>query len=158
MPSGLSESLLENDFVSVRRTLGPIKLIRVLRTSVDIETLEQIDEAWGTVMRVLMPIDKPSHVLLIDMRNARPRNDEAFERSVAQYRASTVRGFSRVAVLVKSVSGELQVQRHVREDRLGEVEIFGLEQEALDWLEGGPAPSKKSPSSRPSKNPPKPTS
>lgn len=156
MPASLDERLLENVFVSVRRTLGMNKLVRVVRTSVEIDSLEQIDEAWGSVSRVLTQIDKSSHVLLIDMRSARGRNDDEFERRVAPHRAATVHGFPRVAVLVKSLPGQLQVQRHVREDGLGEVHIFVSEQDALDWLASAPPP--RSPSSRPSKRPSRPAS
>jgi len=161
MPASLDERLLENAFVSVRRTLGMNKLVRVLRTSAPLDSLEQIDEAWGSVSRVLTQLDKSSHVLLIDMRSARGRNDDEFERRVAPYRAATVQGFPRVAVLVKSLPGQLQVQRHVREDGLGEVHIFVSEEDALDWLASTPpprSPSSRPGSSRPSKRPSRPSS
>jgi hypothetical protein len=74
-------------------------------------------------------------VLLIDMRRAQGRNDDAFEQAVAKHRAATVHGFSGVAVLVQSLHGQLQVQRHVREDKLGEVRVFDSEPQALEWLE-----------------------
>lgn len=152
MPASLDESLLENAFVSVRRTFGIMKLVRVVRSSVELDSLEQIDEAWGSVSRVLAPIDRARHVLMIDMRSARGRNDDEFERRVAQYRAATVHGFPRVAVLVKSLPGQLQVQRHVREDGLGEVQIFVSESDALDWLaSAAPPPSTRPPSKRPSR-------
>jgi hypothetical protein len=152
MPASLDESLLENAFVSVRRNFGMMKLLRVVRTSVELDSLEQIDECWGSVSRVLAPVDRARHVLLIDMRSARGRNDDEFERRVSQYRAATVQGFPRVAVLVKSVPGQLQVQRHVREDGLGEVQIFVSEPEALDWLAGATPPlSSRPPSKRPSR-------
>jgi hypothetical protein len=152
MPPSVDEGLLENAFVSVRRTIGIMKLIRVVRTTAALDTLEQVDEAWGGVSRVLAPIDRSRHVLLIDMRSAPGRNDDAFERRVAPYRAATVHGFPRVAVLVKSVPGQLQVQRHVREDGLGEVQIFVSEHDAIEWLASAAPP----PSTRPSKRPSRP--
>jgi hypothetical protein len=129
-----SEPLLENRFVSVRRSLSRGGLVRVVRSSVALETLEQVDEAWGGTSRALMPLERAKHVLLLDMRNAPGRNDDAFERRVARYRAATVQGFARVAVLVRSLPGQLQVQRHAREDGLESVHIFASEQAALDWL------------------------
>src|SRR5690242_7593667 len=110
MPESL-ESLLENRFVSIRRSRARVGLVRVVRSSVPLETLEQVDEAWGTTSRALMPLDRGRHVLLIDMRDAPGRNDDAFERRVAPYRSATVRGFLRVAVLVRSLPGQMQVQR-----------------------------------------------
>lgn len=135
--TGLSELLLDNRFVSVRRTVGRPGLVRVTRTSAAIETLEQVDEVWGAVSRALIPLDRSRHLLLMDMRDAPGRNDDAFERRVAKYRTATVQGFVRVAVLVRSLPGQLQVQRHAREDGLGMVHIFAAEQAALDWLANG---------------------
>jgi hypothetical protein len=136
MPESL-ESLLENRFVSIRRSRARGGLVRVVRSSVAIETLEQVDEAWGSTSRALMPLDRTKHVLLLDMREAPGRNDDAFERRVAPYRAATVRGFLRVAVLVRSLPGQMQVQRHAREDGLGSVHVFASEQAALEWLATG---------------------
>jgi hypothetical protein len=127
-------ALLENGFVSVRRSESG--LVSVVRSSQAIEKLEQVDEAWGSVSRALATIDRSRHVLLIDMRCARGRNDDAFERRVAAYRTRTVSGFLRVAVLVRSAPGHLQVQRHAREDGLGSVQIFVSEAAAREWLEG----------------------
>jgi hypothetical protein len=75
--------------------------------------------------------------LLIDMRRAPGRNDDAYERAVARYRAETVARFEQVAVLVRSMPGQLQVQRHAKEDGLSKVRVFNSETHALVWL--GPA-------------------
>jgi len=148
------ESLLENAFVSVRRALSGFGLVRVVRSDVAIDALEQVDVAWGSVNRVLVSLDKTKHTLLIDMRLARGRNDDAFEQRVAPHRAATVHGFARVAVLVKSLPGQLQVQRHVREDGLGVVQIFISEEAALEWLANPSQPPPRSaPSSAPSRRP-----
>src|SRR5262245_1563181 len=103
-----SESLLDNRFVSVRRSLGRLGFVRVTSTKTAIETLEQVDEVWGAVSRAVIPLDRARHVLLMDMRDAPGRNDDAFERRVAKYRSATVQGFLRVAVLVRSLPGQLQ--------------------------------------------------
>jgi hypothetical protein len=94
----------------------------------------QIERAWGKANRALSRLDRRQHSLLLDMRQARGRNDDAFERAVAPYRAATVSGFSRVAILVRTRPGQLQIQRHVREDSLGDVVVFDSEQVALEWL------------------------
>jgi hypothetical protein len=136
VPDDLSAEivLVDNEFVSVRRAAGS-HLVWVTRTSTPITDLAQIEQAWGAVNRAMLPLHKPDHSLLIDMRSAHGRNDDAFERAVAPYRAQTVSGFRRVAVLVGSLPGQLQVQRHVREDHLGEVRVFAAEALALEWLE-----------------------
>jgi hypothetical protein len=126
-------ALLDNEFVSVRRAAGS-RIIRVTRTSTPIAALPEVEQAWGSVNRALLKLNRSEHALLIDMRSARGRNDDAFERAVAPHRAATVLGFGRVAVLVRSLHGQLQVKRHVREDSLGAVCVFDSEALALQWL------------------------
>lgn len=130
-------SLLNNEFVTVQRGQGS-RVVRVTRTAAPITGLAQVEECWGAVNRALLRVEREEHCLLMDMRSARGRNDDAFERAVAKHRAATVSGFRRVAVLVQSLHGQLQVQRHVREDKLGEVRIFDGEALALSWLEQAP--------------------
>jgi len=126
--------LLNNEFVTVQRD-GGSRVVRVTRTGAAITALAQVEECWGAVNRALLRVHREEHCLLMDMRSARGRNDDAFERAVAKHRAATVSGFRRVAVLVQSLHGQLQVQRHVREDKLGEVRVFDREALALSWLE-----------------------
>jgi hypothetical protein len=125
--------LFANDFVEVELD-EPRRLIRVTRTSHPIAALNDVELAWGSVTRVVAAVDKRRTALLMDMRKARGRNDDAFERAVAKHRAATVSGFVRVAVLVESLHGKLQVQRHVREDELAEVCVFDAEAQAIAWL------------------------
>ncbi len=136
--SHLEVAILDNDFVSVRRE-GGSGLIRVTRSGTPITALPQIDQTWGAVNRALLQVDRRAHSLLIDMRRAQGRNDDAFEQAVARHRAATVQGFRRVGVLVQSLHGQLQVKRHVREDKLGEVRVFDSEPQALEWLREGEA-------------------
>jgi hypothetical protein len=125
--------LFANELVEVQRD-EQRRLIRVTRTSHPIAALNDVELAWGSVTRVLVTVDKRRTGLLMDMRRARGRNDDAFERAVAKHRAATVSGFARVAVLVESLHGKLQVQRHVREDELAEVRVFDAEPQAVAWL------------------------
>jgi hypothetical protein len=125
--------LFANAFVQVHHT-EQRRVIRVTRTSHPIQELTDVELAWGSVTRLLAGLDRHRNSLLLDMRRAKGRNDDAFERAVAKHRAATVNGFERAAVLVQSLHGKLQVQRHVREDGLGEVCIFDTEAEAIAWL------------------------
>jgi hypothetical protein len=135
-PEGESLELLQNRFVRVER--WPSRgLVRVTRSAEPIVALEEVDEAWGGVLIALNAGSAADTRLLIDMRRAPGRNDDAYERSVAKYRADTVARFEQVAVLVRSMPGQLQVQRHAKEDGLAKVRVFNSEPHALAWL--GPA-------------------
>jgi hypothetical protein len=125
--------LLQNRFVRVER--WPSRgLVRVIRSAEPIVALTEVDEAWGGVLLALDDVGAGDKRMLIDMRRAPGRNDDAYERSVARYRAETVARFDQVAVLVRSMPGQLQVQRHAKEDGLSKVRVFNSEAHALAWL------------------------
>jgi hypothetical protein len=132
-PEGEPLSLLDNRFVRVERWPRS-GLVRVTRSAEPIVLLEEVDEAWGAVLIALDDAPRSGERLLIDMRRAPGRNDDAYERSVARYRAETVARFEQVAVLVRSMPGQLQVQRHAKEDGLSKVRVFNSEPHALAWL------------------------
>lgn len=74
--------------------------------------------------------------ILVDMRAARPRNDEAFEAVARRFRASIHARFDRVAVLVETKAGQLQVRRLDREQRVDTRQhaVFDEETQARAFL------------------------
>jgi hypothetical protein len=66
--------------------------------------------------RILDQVGRERRHLLVDMRRGPLNNDPEFERVAERGRAMLVRGFARIAVLVRTAVGALQVKRHVRED------------------------------------------
>jgi hypothetical protein len=77
----------------------------------------------------------PSAKLLLDVRDAPPRNDPDFERVVVQRRDPIFARFGRVAVLVRTAVGLLQIQR-LNKDAGPNVRAFDDEDKAFDWLLG----------------------
>src|SRR5262249_53142624 len=63
-------------------------------------------------------VGRPVHRLLVDLREAPANNDPGFEVAMRPVREELLRGFARVAVVVKTAAGSLQTQRHAREDKL----------------------------------------
>ena len=110
-------------------------IVRLCRTPLRIDTLEEATQVWSGVVRALLGLDRKTLGLVIDFREARGRNDVEFERTVAPYRAEITKGFRRVAVLTKSLTGQMQVQRLAREDRVESLRCFDSEASAIDWLE-----------------------
>ncbi len=129
--------LLTTPFVRLWREGDSQAVLRLYRTDERIETLEQAAQVWGSVVGALRGLDRSRHVLLIDFREARGRNDAAFEQTVAPFRTETTRGFRRVAVLTKSTAGALQAQRLAREDGVASLRCFDAEPTALAWLQEG---------------------
>lgn len=79
--------------------------------------LEELHDAYGALVRISASLDRKSLGLLIDLRDAPARNDPAFEQAMSKYRGPMMQGYQRVALLVKTVTGKLQVSRHALEDR-----------------------------------------
>lgn len=74
------------------------------------------------------------HALLIDLRLATGRNDDAFETAIRPRRRNLFRRFTSLGFLCTSFTGKLQIERHGREDRIA-LRVFLDEDEALRWLE-----------------------
>lgn len=113
------------------------RLVRYTRSSLPFDDLRALDDAYGGLVRAATGLERKGELaLLIDLRAGPARNDPVFEQAVARYRGPMMRGFGRVALLVKTAVGRLQVGRHAREDG-----VVGLvtqdEDEALRFLLGG---------------------
>lgn len=72
--------------------------------------------------------------LLIDLRLATGRNDDAFETGIRPHRRTLFRRFAHLGFLCTSWTGKLQIERHGREDGIP-LCVFLDENEALSWLE-----------------------
>ena len=94
---------------------SPAQLMQVVRTTAVFATIEEMEPTFEQLVEAL---DRGGRggPLLVDLRAARGRNDEPFEAVMRGYRPRILAGFGPVGIFVRSVVGELQVQRHLRED------------------------------------------
>ena len=113
--------------------LAGTSVIVVRRSAVPFSSREDLDRYYRALTDAIDRLDKPRHELLVDIRAVVGRNDSEFELAFGPHRARLERDFRRVAVLVSSPAGRLQVQRHALQDGLG-VRAFLDEAEALEWL------------------------
>jgi hypothetical protein len=95
---------------------------------------EDLGQIFFPADRAFSKIDRGRYGLLIDVRAAPGRNDPEFEQRFEPHRQSLQRGFSRVAIVVKSLSAKLQVQRYARIDKIASG-AFDDYAAALQWLE-----------------------
>jgi Ni,Fe-hydrogenase III large subunit len=54
--------------------------------------------------------------IVVDLRAARPNNDDAFEAALQTFRVALSRSFARVVTVVQSASGAMQLARLHRQD------------------------------------------
>jgi hypothetical protein len=135
-------------------TTGPdSRLVRYVRTSVPYPNLIEYELLHERAGSLLDQLGRKRHVLLVDMREAVMNNDPAFERAAGRCRQLLVHDFRRLAVLVKTAVGALQIGRHIREDSL-ESPLFNEETAAISYLLGvsgfdadAPASSSRAPRS-----------
>jgi hypothetical protein len=110
-------------------------VVHFVRTEQAYPSHSEIVALHARVGRILDRIGRERHTLLVDMRRAPMNNDPAFEKAAESARRILLRGFPRVAVLVQTAVGALQVKRHVREDGR-EIGVFTSEQDARAFLAG----------------------
>ncbi|WP_437586131.1 hypothetical protein [Sorangium sp. So ce1000] len=113
------------------------RLVRVTRSAEPFDSIEQIEQKCREVIAALAPVDRTVMSLLLDIRAAPGRNDPKFEEATLRLRTAAVRGFGRVAVLVQTTAGALQVRRHNREDGIDRM-ISDDERELLAYLAAAP--------------------
>jgi hypothetical protein len=109
-------------------------LVHYVRSSAPYPTLGILEQQHDQVSAALDRLGRHRHVALLDLREAPLSNDPAFERVMARCRPKILRGFARVAVITRTVSGSLQVNRHFREDGVENAQAFLDEPSALAFL------------------------
>jgi hypothetical protein len=111
------------------------RLVRYVRTSVPYPSLDEYERMHERLGGALDQLGRKRHVLLVDMREATLNNDPAFERAAVRCRQLLVHDFRKMAVLVKTAVGALQIGRHIREDSL-DAPVFNDETAAVSYLLG----------------------
>lgn len=116
---------------------APHRLVRYTRTALGFSEMIALEAAYGDLIRSTLHLHLADLGLLVDVRAAPPRNDPAFEEVMAHYRIRMMRGFARVAILVQSAVGKLQVRRHSHDDGIVSL-VTQEEKEALTYLSNLP--------------------
>ena len=110
------------------------RIVRLIRTPVPYSSAEQARDCHVTLLaRVLAPgLDRPRCGQLVDLRDGPLRTDPTFEEVIREPRARLFDGLGASAVLVRTLSGKLQLHRMERTDRV--YRTFDDEDEALAYL------------------------
>ncbi len=87
------------------------RILTRARTTERFTSLEQVAAEYDGVVHALDRVDRTRYALLVDLRLAPPRNDDAYEELVSRYHAPLYARFRRVAVVVLSAAGRLQLRR-----------------------------------------------
>ncbi len=138
MTTGPMSTLHKDEYYEV--TLEPSGVVRVTRSDTPALDLQRLENALAAVHEALAAHagDGKAAGVLVDMRDAHPRNDSGFETVLRRHRASIHALFERRAVLVRSFVAKLQLSRLDREQavKTGKTHVFNDEDEALEYLLG----------------------
>lgn len=75
--------------------------------------------------------------LLVDLRSIAAGVGPDFERQITKFRREVTKGHPRIAFLVETAVGRLQVSQQLREDEAGShIRVFSDEQPARDFARG----------------------
>lgn len=108
-------------------------VVRLIRTDVAFRSLEDLDASVAEIANVLDSMGRANMALLVDLREGPMRTDTAFEHAMAEHRPRILAGITRIAVLVSTPLGAMQLARHQRQGGL-EWMTFNEEPAALTHL------------------------
>jgi hypothetical protein len=109
-------------------------VVVVTRSHLHYESVVELNETFAKMELAVQGVVKQRTVLFIDSREAPIRNDPVFEAAFEVNRRRFVRGFKKIAALVKTAVGRLQIQRHSKLDGIP-IGVFTDPADALAYLE-----------------------
>lgn len=109
-------------------------LYRIARTTEGFADLATCEAAHRAVESAVAEVPAGAK-LMLDVRDAPPRNDPQFERIVGESRDRMFARFARVAILVRTAAGLLHVKR-LNQHAGAHVRVFDDEDRAFEWLLG----------------------
>lgn len=119
-------------------------VVRMIRTPCAHPSPEILEESYLKVTHAFDRYGRTGRGLLVDVRDAIGRNEAAFEAALARARKRNDAGFLRIAVLLRSQAGMLQMMRLSEED--GTVRLITMNEPiAVDYLRTGTIPSEVRP-------------
>lgn len=125
--------IFENQHWALLRVRPQLILI-VRRTGVPYESAEEVKSSFAELEEALSEYNRKHFGLLVDLRSAPQRNDPEYEKVASGEPAALAKDFARVAVLVRTAAGKLQVGRHIRTSG-AKMQLFNDEAEALEYLQ-----------------------
>lgn len=106
----MSVVILETPFQVIR--VDHVKrFVLVKRTSKAYPSMAELHETNQSRLRLLSEFRGKHYIMMLDARDGPLRNDPAFETAAREARAEMFNLFDRVAIVVKSAIGALQMRR-----------------------------------------------
>jgi hypothetical protein len=107
----MTERVLVNSPYLLGTADDGLKLVRMVRSATPFPSLEALRQSNAERERMLAPLHNLDYGLLLDARLGPIRNDPDFEAESGRARLEMFTHFSRVAILVRTHTGLLQMER-----------------------------------------------
>jgi hypothetical protein len=127
--------MLRTPYWILERDVGQA-FFRLRRTAESVASLETLSHTAAAITHAFRNLDTKRMGMLLDLRESPIRNDPQFEDTVRPFQERLVSAFGRVAVLVKSPVGRLQVERVIT-PMSTTAKVFSDESAALAYLAKG---------------------
>lgn len=119
-------------------------VVRVVRSTTPHPSPKVMEDSYMQVARALDVYGRQGRCLLVDTRNVSGRNDPEYEAALRRSRDRIDAGLLRIAVLLRTAAGMLQLMRISEED--GTVRMITMdEQVAIAYLRHGTVPTEARP-------------
>ena len=130
----IKRAVYEDPHVSV--TVDDSGIVRYVRTQEPYASLDRLREVHEKLKDAFATLPSGKLALLVDVREAKARNDDSFESEVMRALQSIAGRFTVNVVLVKSAVGRLQAQRLAKGRGNSGPAVFTDEEEAVAYLRG----------------------
>lgn len=124
--------IFRNPYAVLRHDLGR-RLLILTRIPTQYPSIDALRETFHDLDEAVAHLPRQRTVLFIDSRRAPARNDPEFEAEFGRLRKHFLRDFQKIAIIVQTAVGVLQVSRHMRFDEIT-VGCFTEASEALAYL------------------------
>jgi hypothetical protein len=128
--------MIRTPYWSLERDVGAA-WFRLRRTAEPFSSNDEIERVAQAIEKKLMGVDLSRLGFLVDLRDGPLRNDPEWERVMAPWQRKMMSSFGRVAILVKTPAGKLQMTRIVRALHAS-AEVFDQETAAIEFLRPQP--------------------
>lgn len=142
-PRNVRIELYRDDYVAVIADPDGM-VVRIVRTSIAHPSPKVLEDSYLDCSWAMDRYGRTGRGLLLDMREAIGRNGPEYDAPLRRARQRNDAGFLRIAVLLRSQTGMLQLMRISEED--GVVRLLTMsEMHALEYLRHGTLPAEARP-------------
>lgn len=108
--------VLESNPYMLSRHDPAARIVLITRRPAGYPDMNTLHWAFDRLLASYATLNRSEYRIIVDTRFGPSRNDPAFESAMDALRPTTLGGFSRVVMIVRTIAGKLQITRHAQSD------------------------------------------